>query len=163
MFLKDIPMLQPCLVLVVALLFSAGLGLWRRGYRLRNGDEKGTGFGQASALIAFCTGGLVLLLEWHHWKQLPLLFCFFLFAIVVGAFQLGLMSQGLTNGYIRATGDEGNEIAATSLYTLLIMPTGDSISRNDRPARFWLEIIVRAALGLSLVLFPALARFHGPP
>jgi hypothetical protein len=151
-------MLWPCAVLVVALLFSASLGLWRRGYRLMNGDDEGTGVGYASALMGFCTGGLVLLFEWHHWKQLPLLFCFFLFAIAVGAFQLGLMSQGLANGYLRVTGDEGRGIAATSLYTLLIMPTGDTISRNDRPARFWLEIIARAALGLSMILFPTLAR-----
>ena len=156
-------MLQPCEVLVVALLFWACLRLWRRGYRLMNGDDEGTGVGQALALIGFCAGGLVLLFEWHHWKQLPLLFFFFLFAIAVGAFQLGLMSQGFANGYMRATGDEGNRIAATSLYTLLIMPTGDgTISRNDRPTRFWLEIIVRAALGLSLILFPTLARIYGP-
>jgi hypothetical protein len=155
-------MLLPCAVLVVALLFWAGLSLWRRGYRLMNGDDEGTGVGQALALIGFCAGGLVLLSEWHHWKQLPLLFFFFLFAIAVGAFQLGLMSQGLANGYIRATGDEGNGIAATSLYTLMIMPTGDTISRNDRPARFWLEIVVRAALGLSMILFPTIARIYGP-
>lgn len=156
-------MLRSCAVLVVALLFWAGLRLWRSGYRRLNGDDEGAGLGQALALIGFCAGGIVLLFEWHHWKPLPLLFFFFLFAIAVGAFQLGLMSQGLANGYIRATGDEGNGIAATSLYTLLIMPTGNAISRNDRPARFWWEIIVRAALGLSLVLFPTFARIFGSP
>jgi hypothetical protein len=50
-----------------------------------NGDDEGTGGGQALALISFCAGGVVLLFEWHHWKQLPLLFFFFLFAIAVGA------------------------------------------------------------------------------
>jgi hypothetical protein len=155
-------MLLSCAVLVMALLFSAGLILWRRGYRLMNGDDEGTGVGQALALVGFCAGGVVLLFEWHHWKQLPLLFFFFLFAIAVGAFQLGLMSQGLANGYIRATGDEGDGVAATSLYTLLIMPSGEAISRNDRPVRFWLEIILRAAVGVGMVLFPTLARIYGP-
>jgi hypothetical protein len=42
-----------------------------------NGDDEGTGGGQALALISFCAGGVVLLFEWHHWKQLPLLFFFF--------------------------------------------------------------------------------------
>jgi len=149
-----------CAILVAALLFSFGLVLWQRGYRELNGDDEGTGIAWISAVVAFCGGLFAFLFEWRSWQQVPLLFCFFLFALAVGAFQLGLVGQGLTNGYIRAEGDEGQGIAATSLYTLLIMPTGETISKNDRPARFWFEILGRAGIGLGLILFPTLAPIY---
>jgi hypothetical protein len=113
---------------IVSLLFSFGLVLWQRGYQELNGDDEGTGITWVSAGVAFCLALVGLLFEWRHWQQQPLLFCFFLFEIAVGAFQLGLVGQGLANGYIRAEGDEGRGIAATSLYTLLIMPTGGNHS-----------------------------------
>jgi len=89
-----------------------------------------------------------------------MLFCIFIFELAVGALQLGVACQGLANGYIRGEGDEGRGIAATSLYTLLIMPSGKTITRDDRPARFRFELLIRAGLGLALVLFPTLAPVY---
>lgn len=155
-------MFSLCAILIVSLLFTFGLVLWQRGYRELNGDDEGTGIAWMSAIAAFCVGLLGLLFEWRHWQQERLLFCFFLFQLAVGAFQLGLVCQGLANGYIRAEGEEGRGIAATSLYTLLIMPTGETISREDRPARFWFEILGRAGIGLILILFPTLAPIYRP-
>jgi hypothetical protein len=149
-----------CAIVVVSLLFAFGLVLWQRGYRELNGDDDGTGIAWTAAMAAFCVGLVGLLFEWRNWQQEPLLFCFFLFQLAVGAFQLGLACQGLVNGYIRAEGDEGRGIAPTSLYTLLIMPTGETISKDDRPARFWFELFGRAGLGLFLILFPALAPIY---
>jgi hypothetical protein len=40
------------------------------------------------------------------------------------------------------------------------MPTGETISRDDRPVRFWFEILGRAGLGLGMVLFPTLAPIY---
>jgi hypothetical protein len=153
-------MFSICAILIVSLLFTFGLVLWQRGYRALNGEDEGTGIAWMSAIVAFCVGLLGLLFEWRHWQQERLLFCFFLFQLAIGAFQLGLVCQGLVNGYIRAEGEEGRGIAATSLYTLLIMPTGETISREDRPARFWFEILGRAGIGLILVLFPTLAPIY---
>lgn len=149
-----------CAIVIVSGLFAFGLVLWQRGYRELNGDEEGTGIAWVSAGVAFCLGLFGLLFEWRHWRQEPLLFCFFLFELAVGAFQLGLVGQGLANGYIRAEGEEGRGIAATSLYTLLIMPTGDTIAREDRPVRFWFEVLGRAGLGLGMMLFPTLAPIY---
>jgi hypothetical protein len=149
-----------CAISVVVLLFSFGLVLWQRGYRELNGDDEGIRMAWISAIVAFCGGLFAFLFEWRNWQQVSLLFCFFLFVLAVGAFQLGLVGQALANGYIRAEGDEGRGIAATSLFTLLIMPTGETISNKDRPARFWFEILGRAILGLSLILFPTLAPIY---
>jgi len=153
-------MFSLCAIVIVSLLLAFGIVLWQRGYRNLNGDDEGTGIAWMSAMAAYGVALIGLLFEWHYWRQEPLLFCVFLFELAVGAFQLGLACQGLANGYIRAEGDEGRGIAATSLYTLLIMPTGETIARDDRPARFWFEILSRTGLGLALILFPTLAPIY---
>ena len=149
-----------CTIVVATLLLAFGLVLWQRGYRELNGDDEGTGIAWMSTIAAFFVGLIGLLFEWRHWQQEPLLFCFFLFQIAVGAFQLGLVFQGLANRYIRTEGEEGRGIAATSLYLLLIMPSGEAIAKDDRPARYWFEILSRAGLGLALILFPTLAPIY---
>ena len=149
-----------CTVLLASLLFWCALTLWRQGYSKINGDDEGTGAAWVSAKLAFFIGLLGLLFEWHHWKQLQLLFCFFLLWIALGAFQLGLAGQGIANGYIRAEGEEARGVAPTSLYTLLFMPSGEAISKDDRPARFWYEVVCRVAIGSTLILFPTLAAMY---
>lgn len=153
-------MFAACAVVAALLLLVFGLVLWTRGYQALNGDDEGTGIAWMSAAAAFCIGLLGLLAQWRHWQQESILFCLFLFQIGVGAFQVALVSQALANGYVRAEGSEGRGIAATSLYTLLIMPTGEVIFRDDRPRRFWFEILGRAGIGLFLILFPALAPVY---
>lgn len=153
-------MFSICAIVGATLLLCFGFVLWTRGYREINGDSEGTGVAWISAMLAFSIGLLGLLFEWRHWQQEPLLFCLFLFQLGVGGFQIGLVCQALVNGYIRAEGEEGRGVAADSLYTLLIMPSGETISRNDRPGRFWFEVLSRAGMGLILVLFPTVAPIY---
>jgi hypothetical protein len=153
-------MFSLCAAVIATLLLAFALVLWQRGYRELNGDDEGTNIARMSTIVAFCVGVVGLLFEWHNWQKEPLLFCLFLFQLAVGAFQLGLVGQALANDYIRAEGEEGRGIAATSLYTLLIMPNGEAISKDDRPARFWFEILGRAGFGLMLLLFPTLAPIY---
>ena len=153
-------MFSICAIVITVALLVFGIVLWTRGYRELNGDDEGTGVAGISALIGFTIGMLGLLAEWHGWRQEPLLFCFFLFQIAVGAFQIGLVAQAVCNGYVRAEGEEGRGIAPDSLYTLLIMPTGEVVFHDERPGRFWFETLGRAGIGLFMILFPALAPIY---
>jgi hypothetical protein len=139
------------------MVFIFCLVLWRRGYRQINEDDEGTGFACVVAILAFAIGLGALLVVWFRSPNLrrdPLIvMTFFIFTIALGAFQCALAGQGLANGYIRTPGEEARGIAPTSLYTLLLMPTGDAVSKDDSPARFWLEIFFRAGIGLVFVLF----------
>jgi hypothetical protein len=111
--------------------------------------------------VAFAAGLIALMGEWHHWQQLTILFCFFVFMIAVGSFQVGLAVQALSNGFVRLPGDEVGRIAPTSLYRLLLAPGGDEVGRGDRPLRFWFEVLCRLALGAGLVFFPSFCRIYG--
>lgn len=116
------------LALFLSFCFVFVLVLWRRGYRELDEDGEGTGVAAAVALVAFAVGVVSVLVVSFHWPNLrrdPLIvLTFFIFLVAVGAFQCALAGQALANGYIRAQGDETRGIAATSLYGLLLMPTG---------------------------------------
>jgi hypothetical protein len=143
--------------LFLSMVFVFGLVLWRRGYRQINEDDEGTGVVLAVGIVVFAIGlGALLVVSSRspNLRRDPLIIMtFFIFMIAVGAFQCALAGQGLANGYIRSPGEEARGIAPTSLYTLLLMPTGDAVSKDDSPARFWLEIFFRVGIGLVLVLF----------
>jgi hypothetical protein len=148
--------------LVALLLLFFGLVLWRRGYHAQNGDDEGTGVAHISAMIGFCVGLLVLLPGWRRLSQEPALLGLLLLFIAIGAFQVGLAAQGLSNRYVRAEGEESRGIAASSLYTLLLMPSGEVVSRDEQPWRFWLWTVGRAVMGISLILFQPLILAIGP-
>ena len=128
-------------------IFALWVVLCLRGYR-----HLGV-FGVAAAGLLFFVGATAV---WHRWHMRgniqPLVIAeFFLFMAAVGSFQFGVAAQGLFTGEIRTT--ELNGVAATSLYPLLLAPTGEPIYRNESPARFMFEVMGRAVMGLLLAFF----------
>jgi hypothetical protein len=123
-----------------------------------HGYRQMSGAGLFAAALLFLAGGAAVWSRWHaraHGQPLVIAE-FFMFLVAVGSFQFGLAAQGLVSGGIRTTELDG--IAPTSLYTLLLAPTGELIYRSERPGRFMSEVVSRALIGLGFAFaLPLLA------
>jgi hypothetical protein len=146
-------------VVAIVVLFGAGLILWARGPRLLGGQEEGTAAAWIAIVVGYCIGatGLLSLFPLQFWAQQWWGLCALLFAISMGALQLGVGAMALANGYIR---EEGAEAEGDSpwkrRWLMLVFPTGDEVYRDQEPGSFWLSVMTCSAIGTALVLIPFL-------
>ncbi len=151
-------MLPACVVIVAGALFIFSLVLWTRGYRELSQSGEGTGLAFFAILAAFLVGVASVMFAFPNWRQELLVFGVFVFLVAIGAFQIGIATQGLVVGYIRETGEEEKRISARyfEAYDMFVMPTGQAVFRNEEPVTFWVNVMLRAGGGLGAVLFPVL-------
>ncbi|HEX4049670.1 MAG TPA: hypothetical protein VHY19_02170 [Steroidobacteraceae bacterium] len=107
-----------------------------------------------SAVAAFGVGALGIAFQWNYWHRAPVLpSMLVLYFMAFGAFQIGLVSEALAQGYIRESGGWTAQL-------LPIRPTGGIFRRDEAPALFWYELLVRVVLGLGSILVPVWVPFY---